>query len=329
MDPVSLVERAYDFPSDDQSWLASITAAARPLLEARGGRGVLAMLIDDGRATVGDPGVLALTQDGLPEDVLPSFAAMLGAGLSGDAVRRLRASGPASTASKALGELFDADDGLGPLLRTVGLADNYWISARDPSRVACVLMSPTSTRESLSDADTELWGHIAAHIATARRLRHREPLSAGQDGEAVIDPDGKILHAEPEAQHPEAQAALRRAALDVIRARGHARANPAEALDLWVALVSGRWSLVDRFDNDGRRFLIARLNEPQVALTRGLTSIEQQVAALVGLGHSNKLIAYQLGQPISTVAGTLAGVLRKLNLDHRAHLVELFARSLP
>jgi len=329
VDPISLVERAYDFTSDDDAWLVSITAAARPLLEARGGRGVLAMMIDDARATPQDPAVLALTQDGLPEEVLPAFAGMLGAGLSPEAVRRLRASGPASTASQALGDLFDAEGGLGGLLKTVGLGDNYWISSRDPGAVACVLMSPTTERERFSDADASLWGRIAAHVATARRLRHREPLSTPADGDAVLDPDGKIHHAAGDAQEPDSRDALRAAALGIIRARGGARSDPGEALDLWVALVSGRWSLVDRFDNDGRRFLIARRNEPQVTLKHGLTAPEQQVAALAGLGHSNKLIAYQLGQPITTVASTLTRVLGKLGLTERAQLVELFARSLP
>jgi hypothetical protein len=56
-----------------------------------------------------------------------------------------------------------------------------------------------------------------------------------------------------------------RAAKAIDRARSRARSNEDEALELWQGLVAGRWSLVEQFDSDGRRFLVARKNDPVVA----------------------------------------------------------------
>jgi DNA-binding CsgD family transcriptional regulator len=54
-----------------------------------------------------------------------------------------------------------------------------------------------------------------------------------------------------------------------------------------------------------------------------------QVASLAALGHPNKVIAYELGIALSSVATLLRRALRRLRLRNRAELVDLFSRSLP
>jgi hypothetical protein len=44
--------------------------------------------------------------------------------------------------------------------------------------------------------------------------------------------------------------------MDLARGRMSKR-NPERALQLWRALVDGRWSLVDSFETDGRRYVVA------------------------------------------------------------------------
>jgi DNA-binding NarL/FixJ family response regulator len=70
---------------------------------------------------------------------------------------------------------------------------------------------------------------------------------------------------------------------------------------VWRGLVAGRWSLVEQVDTDGRRYLIAHRNDPTTPDLRALTSRERQVVGYADLGHSNKLIAYELGLSPSTV----------------------------
>ncbi len=118
--------------------------------------------------------------------------------------------------------------------------------------------------------------------------------------------------------------ALRDAAVAVTRARTQTRKHDSEqALREWRALVQGRWSLVDRFDTDGRRFLIAQRNSPEAARRKALTASESQVASFRAMGHSMKLIGYELGLPVSTVSRLLTDAAAKLGLsspDEFAHL---------
>jgi DNA-binding NarL/FixJ family response regulator len=114
---------------------------------------------------------------------------------------------------------------------------------------------------------------------------------------------------------------LRSAARALDRARGSLRRrDPEQAVAIWEALVAGRWSLVDHFDSDGRRFVLAHRNDADVPDARGFTDRERQVLAYAALGHSNKVIAYELGLSTSTVAYHLTRARAKLQLRSAAAL---------
>jgi DNA-binding NarL/FixJ family response regulator len=100
------------------------------------------------------------------------------------------------------------------------------------------------------------------------------------------------------------------------------KTDPEKALEIWKALVRGRWSIVDWFDSDGRRFVLAIPNEPHLTDPRGLTERESQVVAYAALGNTNKMIAYHLGLSTSRVSMLLRSAMRKLAIRTRAQLVE-------
>jgi DNA-binding NarL/FixJ family response regulator len=142
---------------------------------------------------------------------------------------------------------------------------------------------------------------VAVHLATARRLNTRLTAHAAP-ADAVLRTDGKLEHAEVAAQSREAQDELRVAAEAMAWARSRAgREQPTKALEQWRGLVSGQWSLVDRLERDGKRYVLARQNSPITAADVGLSAREQQVLALAHLGRSNKVIAYELGIAHATV----------------------------
>ncbi|MBZ0119477.1 MAG: helix-turn-helix transcriptional regulator, partial [Sandaracinaceae bacterium] len=102
-----------------------------------------------------------------------------------------------------------------------------------------------------------------------------------------------------------------------------ARSAADDALAMWRGLVDGTWSLVERFESDGRRYVVARKNEPGVLDPRGLTLREKQVVSFAALGHSNKLIAYELGVTHGTVTVHLTSAMAKLGATTRAELTRL------
>jgi DNA-binding CsgD family transcriptional regulator len=261
---------------------------------------------------------------------------MLKAGARPDVSQRIRRGGPAGSLSETLGELFTRKDGIEAKLEQQGLRDSLYVNAVDLGGTVCVLSSSARERRCLATKTVAAWSMMAAHLSAGYRLRscpHGTSVLDAEalvDGEAIVDPDGKVHHAVGVARARPNLERLRDAAVAAIRARGELRRHDAyEALRLWQALVAGRWSLVDRFDSDGRRFLVARPNHPSAPQHRRLSGRETQALTLAALGHSNKIIAYELGLSMSSVATLLRRGLAKCGLRSRAEMVELFARTLP
>jgi DNA-binding CsgD family transcriptional regulator len=147
------------------------------------------------------------------------------------------------------------------------------------------------------------WSRVGAHVAAALRLRRAA--RSLRDGDAVGARD-----------------TLRRAVVRIDRARGALRRrDPTAALEAWSALVDGRWSLVDRFESDGKRYVVALPNAPAAPDPRALSGMERAVAQYVAMGHANKLIAYKLGVAEGTVSAVVASVKRKLRFRSRAELI--------
>ena len=126
----------------------------------------------------------------------------------------------------------------------------------------------------------------------------------------------------PVARTLPANELLRTAARQLNRSPDILRHGDADrAIRLWEGLVRGRWTLVDWFDADGRRFIIAKLNPRRDGLSRGLTTRERQVALSAALGESSKSTGYQLGISPSRVSALLKAAMRKLGVRSKAQLV--------
>jgi DNA-binding CsgD family transcriptional regulator len=122
---------------------------------------------------------------------------------------------------------------------------------------------------------------------------------------------------------------LRDAAIAFERRERGACRDPVE-VSLWLGLVTGKWSIVDQFDTDGRRYLVVRRRDPAASpLDRALTLRERQVASFAGQGHSSKLIAYELGLAESTIAAHLKCAAKKLGCRSRVDLARVVAALRP
>jgi len=172
------------------------------------------------------------------------------------------------------------------------------------------------------------WPCVSAHLGAGLRLRAatRRLQLDGAAVEAVLDSGGRIQHARAGAVSVSARESLRQAVRRIDKARTAAgRRDPDAAMDSWEGLVDGRWSLVDRFDTDGKRFVVAVQNDPAHPDPRGLTMREREVAEFVGLGRSTKEVGYVLGVSPSAVSNLTARAQDKLGLTSRAELAAFFA----
>jgi DNA-binding CsgD family transcriptional regulator len=208
-----------------------------------------------------------------------------------------------------------------------GHADILGITAVDASAVGCAFAIPCPSRQPDPPpiAERTIWERTAAHFAAALRLRRRLAGTPSTD-DVVLSPSGRVEHAVGQAQEPATLARLRDAAARFDRARvGCAARDPLETTELWQALVAGRWSLLDQFERDGRRYIVARPNEPVMDPMRKLTARETQVLRAAAIGHSNKLIAYELGVSSSTVSVCLDRAAKKLGVRDRLELIRVCA----
>jgi DNA-binding CsgD family transcriptional regulator len=313
---VDVVEAAYTLDGDHHAWLTRLAEAARPSLDR--GLGVVAY--------VGETRTLR------PVDV-----AMVG--VTEGVHRLLRAVG-----ERAAGEVDETYLGqpmrfvsvsettfFGDALRSdweetgraCGLVDGVSVYVHSTANRTVHLFAGSASLERPSARERRAWLRVASHIAAGHRvltlLSQGGPMDAQCD--AVFDPCGRLLDARNEATTPTARKALRDAVCAMERARGPMRNSATgRALELWRGLVAGRWSLVDRWDSDGRRFIVAIENAPESVDPRALRPREGAVARLAAEGAGPKDIAYALGISQSNARAVLASALAKLGLSSRAEL---------
>jgi DNA-binding CsgD family transcriptional regulator len=105
------------------------------------------------------------------------------------------------------------------------------------------------------------------------------------------------------------------------------RAEDHDAREAWRALVSGRWSLVESFESDGRRYLLARENPPDKVRDAALTALEMHALLLRAGGASYKWMAYELEISTAATHRLVQSGLKKLGIRNEHELPALFRGS--
>jgi DNA-binding CsgD family transcriptional regulator len=323
-DVIGVLEAGYDLDGSDEAWLARVTEVLHPILDRGQGTAGFFFAVDDKGVNVGAVHLL-----GTPgAEILRAMTAKL---TPENAVRLYVDPPPCSTAATAMGMSLRRD----PIAnKFLDVPDVLGLRANSAPRQGVFFTAMQKRVGGPRPREAMMLSRVASHVGAGLRLRRRLA-AAGHarlaDAEAILTPSGKLEHAAGAAQEKGARAALGAAARAVDRARGRLRrADPDEAVALWRALVAGQWSLVDCFDHDGRRFVIAHRNQMLDGRARlaSLSDREWQAATLAALGHGNKLIAYDLGVSVSTVSIYLARAATKLGASSRLSLIQIL-RSLP
>ncbi len=211
--------------------------------------------------------------------------------------------------------------------RRFGAEDGVGVFAADPSGRTVLVSAAVIAGHPLAPRTLHQLGLFSAHLAAASRLRHvMFPRTGADSPEAVLDPAGRILDAVGPARASQPRRSLVDAVRRMDRARGALRrTDPQEALELWNAFVDGTLSLLERYEADGKRYILAHRNAPGMRDPKALTECERAVAAFAATGRQNKFIAYELGLSVSCVAGHLRSAERKLGVASRGELIALLA----
>jgi DNA-binding NarL/FixJ family response regulator len=152
------------------------------------------------------------------------------------------------------------------------------------------------------------------HLSAGARLQ----LDREKPPEAILRPDGKVEHAEGKAKPARSRERLLEAVRSLERTRGRlGREDPITTVEAREALVAGRWSLVDRLEEGGRRYVLAVENRHQAGATGKLPAELESTALLAARGFSDKLIAAELGISARTVARRLTQARQLLGVDDR------------
>ncbi|MFO0547708.1 MAG: helix-turn-helix transcriptional regulator [Polyangiaceae bacterium] len=317
---LELLEAAYDLRLDSPTWLSALAHAARAV--DKDDLGVLVGLYELGEAVhpiayarTNDAGAAFEAMDRVALVISPEVHRVLTCETSTEAAVTHRIETQAAAAwTSTLGH--------------TEVRDSFNFQGADGAHALCVMVAlrePTSP----PPRTRATFLRVAVHLATALRLRstigEKRPID---DAAAIVSADGqRLLHKKAELDE-EASHGLFALVKDSIEARRTSSGDSERLLSLWTGLLAGRWSLVDSFDTDGRRYWVAHENEPVVAEDRRLTRRERQVVTMLAAGHSDTMMAYALGLSLSTVRTHLERARKKLGPRGLENLTRL-ARFLP
>ena len=311
---------AYDVDADDQTWLASVLEGARSVW-GRGGPAhggiydasdVTALRVLNAHFVDFSDAAVDCIMRGLrlctPSMVTRTFRSLLA-----NTTRQVGL--PEMLPMLAEMAAFDCVDALN-------------LNGLDPAGVGIFIGLWERNVTNLSAAEVEIYRHMAHHLGAAHRCRRRmrdsqagrATLDATDGAEAILDARSRVVHAIGPAKEKTARAAL----VATAKARDRARtpkAEPGDSLRDWRPLTHARWTLVDSFEENGARYIVARENQARFEGLESLTDRERQAVVYLALGQSTKETAYALGISDVTVRVLLARAAAKLGVRSRAGLL--------
>ena len=314
------IEATYALELDDERWIQGVAAATREVWGRPGS--TLSGFYDASDLHNFRP--LRVVTEGVSEELAAAFFGSLryaSPALVGRLYRRSLA-----------GTLRVVAPELSPSLEETklhGVVDSMGFFGSEPDGFGCSVTISMSAVHLPGRDELDIYRRMACHLAAAFRCRRRlhaqgapgaqVDLSAG--AEAVLDPSGKVLHAEGPAKEPAAQERLKEA----VKRRAEDRVrDPVAALVQRAPLEDARWTLVSTSE---ARYVVARENQVQARGLPTLSERERQVVALLALGHTTKEIAYALGIAASTTRVLLARAGTRLGGRTRDELIRIVTRE--
>lgn len=324
-DPISFVEAAYRFEDDDDAWLARVRTAASALFPAAHVRASVAFVY---RApTAKTFRIERVSAEGLDG---PKAMQALAADAANDPqyIQDSILSRPCDFVSAVPGT--EHQRGWRSVRSALRAVDGVVVNGLDAAGLGVLSLVFVTKRPALPALLKSTLSRAAAHSVAGLRIRRRLASAEARlaDADAVLTPNGDIAHAAGTARLAPSRDSLRRAATALERSRGRMRRDDSDRAVLdWKVLIEQKWSLLDHFDRDGKRYILACRNSPSALADALLTPRERQVVLLAARGHSNKLIGYELGIATSTVGVLLGRAAARLGVKTRRALLAECSRG--
>jgi DNA-binding NarL/FixJ family response regulator len=320
-DWISLIKAGYCLESDDRKWVDKILFYA--------GRLVDAVTVSDawlytvtarsfslgvGSSTPALSGLRRGVHQNLPKATIDALYRTYWVVATGSDLIQWLTEDQAQSLRKWIGEFGN------------GVFNIRGINCRSGTGSGLIVVIALAKDRPLSAKEHKRWSQVAVHLGAGLRLRKMaQRCSLDIRSMAVLGPSGTLRHSRAEATTT-ARANLREAVLKIERCLTRVgRQDPDVALENWRGLVNGRWSLIDYFDTDGKRFVVAIKNDPAHPDPRGLTQGERQIAEYIGMGYTTKEIAYALGISVAAVTNAAGRVQMKLGLSSRLEAASFFS----
>jgi len=327
---LGVLDAAYDVDLDEAAWLAGVCTRVRPLIEEEGA-GVHAFTVDLVAGKLGTP----ILQGGSPSwerrwrrSWWTSFMLALDApsmqrlfslasvSHATDLLAAVEAKVPTLSSLLHKSRLFER--GLPRLDQRFEYPDSLNLVALDAEgRGLSLVANRLASRQSPTRAQRTTLGALCGHLAAAARLRRKvRNTTALLDGaDAIVDArNGKLVHQSSDPGGLPARRVIEAAMPGLAQARRAASRSTdelgdvGETLSMWRALYAGGFSVLAVITREGRRYVVARRNQPgrPAASASELSERELQVLALVARGHPTSEIAYELGLSVSAVSWAVA-----------------------
>jgi DNA-binding NarL/FixJ family response regulator len=323
---IRLVEAAHRITLPREDWLEAIAEAAAALTPER--TSAMAYAFDASEPHRG-VAIEAHARRGLDDDFVEATFALNRATREEEAQLFYGEAVVCGTVSEMLESASTQAASAARYAKTVGqrgYPDTFGVTAPGWDGRGIVVNAPISRPMPLDAQRRRLWSRLGQHIRTADQSRRRL-LADLEPPAAVVLPSGAVVHATDAARSPDVRERLSRAVRDIDAARSSRGPDDAEeALAMWEGLLDGRWSLLEQFERDGRRFFVVHENAPGIRDPRALTHRERAVVDLVTRGYSNKYTAHELGVSLGTVAKLLQRALDKLGFERRHQLIWVHRR---
>jgi DNA-binding CsgD family transcriptional regulator len=318
---VGFLEAVYRLETDEHVWLTEVMEASRRVW---GRSGWVHGAIYDASDVASFCPTLQHVLDA-PHPVLALLARGLQLFTPGSVAPSFRIATASLSRNLPRPELDEVYDGM----TVLGYPDTLGINGVDPTGLGVFVGLWCADPGPPPAAELNVYRRMAHHLAAAHRYRRRMRDGAADgpsfdltDGaEAVLDPRGRVVHAIGAARHPSSQAAL----VEASRARDlvcTATAGDHDVLRGWSPLTRARWTLVDSYERNGHRHVVARENQARISGLDALTDRERQVVAYLATGHSTKETAYALGISDTTVRVLVARAIARLGVTTRRALLE-------